>query len=182
MLAQEISNHFYRDWTDKVDVAVCPPYVDLKPVRTVFDFDKVKISVGAQNVYWEPKGALPGDLDSHASRNRLCVLHRRAFERRTLFGETNEEVNKKTRALRGSHQPPSSALASRLPFVTRERIRVRDRPGEAAFAGIDAFRGKRARSSPTSLFWAIGTGRTATPEQAEEVCARPFARRSSASR
>ncbi len=170
VLAQEISNHFYRDWTDKVDVAVCPPYVDLKPVRTVFDFDKVKISVGAQNVYWEPKGAFTGEISIPMLREigcAYCIVGH--SERRTLFGETNEEVNKKTRALLEARINPivcvGESLAVRdegtyLEFVTAQ---VR-----AAFAGIDAFEVKGAVVAYEPV-WAIGTGRTATPEQAQEV-------------
>ena len=172
VLAQEISNHFYRDWTDKVDVAVCPPYVDLKPVRTVFDFDKVKISVGAQNVYWEPQGAYTGEISIPMLREigcAYCIVGH--SERRTLFGETNEDVNKKTRALLESRINPivcvGESLAVRdegtyLSFVTAQV--------KAAFAGIDAFEVKGAVVAYEPV-WAIGTGRTATPEQAQEVCA-----------
>ena len=64
VLAQEISNRMERDWLELVDVAVCPPFVDLKPVKSVFEFDRVDIAVGAQNVYWEPKGAFTGESTS----------------------------------------------------------------------------------------------------------------------
>ena len=48
VLTQEISNNWRKDWEDKVDVVICPPFVDLKPVKTVLEFDKTKIFVGAQ--------------------------------------------------------------------------------------------------------------------------------------
>ena len=57
VLTQEISNQYEKEWPESVDIVICPPYVDLKPAKTVLDFDKTKIAVGAQNVYWEPKGA-----------------------------------------------------------------------------------------------------------------------------
>ena len=44
VLAQEISNRYYRDWSDKVDIVVCPPFVDLKSVHNVFEFDKARIA------------------------------------------------------------------------------------------------------------------------------------------
>ena len=50
VLTQEISNNWRKDWEDKVDVVICPPFVDLKPVKTVLEFDKTKIFVGAQDV------------------------------------------------------------------------------------------------------------------------------------
>ncbi len=67
VLAQEISNRMERDWLELVDVAVCPPFVDLKPVKSVFEFDRVDIigggDSGAQNVPLAAagaRGAFPG--------------------------------------------------------------------------------------------------------------------------
>ena len=172
VLAQDISNNFERDYADHVDVAVCPPFVDLKPVITVFEFDRVDIAVGAQNVYWEPNGAYTGEISAAMLKDIRCeyciVGH---SERRELFGETNEEVNLKVKALIAAGIKPivcvGESLAMRdggnyLDYVTAQ---VR-----AAFAGVDA----PAACSAVVAYepvWAIGTGRTATPEQAEEACA-----------
>lgn len=105
VLAQEISNEFEPDWAETVDVAVCPPFVDLKPVKTVFEFDRTKIAVGAQNVYWEPSGAYTGEISVAMLKEIGCgyciVGH---SERRTLFGETNEDVNLKVKALLGEER------------------------------------------------------------------------------
>ena len=94
VLTQEISNNWWKDWEDKVDVVICPPFVDLKPVKTVLEFDKTKIFVGAQNVYWEEAGAFTGEVSVPMIRECGCdyciVGH---SERRGLFGETNEDVN-----------------------------------------------------------------------------------------
>lgn len=172
VLSQEISNNLYRDWLEQVDVAVCPPFVDLKSVKSVFDFDKLKVGVGAQNVYWEEKGAFTGEISTGMLREIRCawciVGH---SERRTLFAETNEEVNKKAKALIAACIKPivcvGESLAVRdegsyLDYVTAQ---VR-----AAFAGIDEADAASAVVAYEPV-WAIGTGRTATPEQAEEVCA-----------
>lgn len=172
VLAQEISNHFYPDWTDKVDVAICPPFVDLKPVRTVLDFDRVKIGVGAQNVYWEEKGAFTGEVSVPMLTEigcEWCIVGH--SERRTLFGETNEDVNKKAKALIAGRIKPivcvgeSLAVRDEGSYVEFVTAQVR-----AAFAGIDEQDAKTAVVAYEPI-WAIGTGRTATPEQAEEVCA-----------
>ena len=100
VLAQDISNNFEPDWADTVDVVVCPPFVDLKPVKTVFEFDRVPVGVGAQNVYWEEKGAFTGEVSvpmlSEIGCGWCIVGH---SERRGIFGETNEDVNKKVKAL-----------------------------------------------------------------------------------
>lgn len=172
VLAQEISNGIYPDILDEVDVAVCPPFVDLKPVKSVFEFDRVNIALGAQNVYWEPKGAFTGEISIPMIKEigcTYCIVGH--SERRHLFGETNEDVNLKVRALIEAGIAPiicvGESLSVRdegvyLDFVTAQ---VR-----AAYAGVEA-----ADAANTVLayepVWAIGTGRTATPEQAEEVCA-----------
>lgn len=175
VLAQEISNEYYKDWSEVVDIAVCPPYVDLKPVKTVFDFDRTKIAVGAQNVYWEPSGAYTGEISVGMIREAGCtyciVGH---SERRELFGETNEDVNLKVKALLAQN-------ADRIdPIVcVGESLAVRDEGSyvdfvtsqvRAAFAGVDETEGKNCVVAYEPI-WAIGTGRTATPEQAQEVCA-----------
>lgn len=172
VLAQEISNEMEPDWLDHVDVAVCPPFTDLKPVWTVFDFDHLKVAVGAQNVYWEPSGAYTGEVSIPMLREigcRYCIVGH--SERRELFGETNEDVNRKVRALIEAGIAPivcvgeSLAVRDEGAFLDYVTAQVR-----AAFAGID---GDDARTTVVAYepVWAIGTGRTATPEQAEEVCA-----------
>ena len=155
VLTQEISNNWWKDWEDKVDVVICPPFVDLKPVKTVLEFDKTKIFVGAQNVYWEEAGAFTGEVSVPMIRECGCdyciVGH---SERRGLFGETNEDVNKKVRALLGGRLKPIVCVG--------ESLAVRDEgTTDDAAKCVVAY----------EPIWAIGTGHTATPEQAEEVCA-----------
>ncbi|WP_165170294.1 triose-phosphate isomerase [Adlercreutzia sp. ZJ242] len=172
VLAQEISYDFYRDWLELVDVAVCPPYVDLKPVVNVFEFDHLKVGVGAQNVYWEPKGAYTGEISIEMLREigcEWCIVGH--SERRGLFGETNEDVNKKVKALVDGGIKPivcvGESLAVRDEGSYLEYVCAQVR---AAFAGVDEAAAKSAVVAYEPI-WAIGTGRTATPEQAEEVCA-----------
>lgn len=91
-------------------------------MKTVLEFDKTKIFVGAQNVYWEEAGAFTGEVSVPMIRECGCdyciVGH---SERRGLFGETNEDVNKKVRALLGGALRRSYALASRSPCAMRVR-------------------------------------------------------------
>ena len=174
VLCQELSNRYYRDWSDKMDIVVCPPFIDLKGAVNVFDFDHCRIGVGAQNVYWEEKGAFTGEISVPMLEEigcTYCIVGH--SERRTIFGETNEDVNRKVKALLGGRERITpivcvgESLAVRDEGTTEEFVNAQVR---AAFAGLDAQQAKRCVIAYEPI-WAIGTGRTATPEQAEEVCA-----------
>ena len=155
-----------------MDVVVCPPFIDLKPVKTVFEFDRMDVELGAQNVHWEEAGAFTGEISTGMLKNVGCdwciVGH---SERRTLMGETNEDVNRKAKALIAAGMKPIVCVG--------ESLAVRDAEAQdefvcaqvdAAFAGIPAASAKSCVVAYEPI-WAIGTGRTATPEQAEAMCA-----------
>lgn len=172
VLAQQICNRFEKDWGEDVDVVLCTPFLDLKPTWTVIDFENLPISVGAQNCYWEEKGAFTGEISVgmlKEARVSHCIIGH--SERRTLFGELNEDVNKKAKALLAQKMTPIICVG--------ESLSVRDEGThleyvcaqvKAAFAGIDEIDAKNCVVAYEPI-WAIGTGRTATPEQAQEVCA-----------
>lgn len=171
VLAQEISNEYEKDWKERVDVVVCPPFLDIKPVWTVFDFDKVPYAVGAQNCYWEESGAYTGEISIQMlkeARAEYCIVGH--SERRNLFGETNQDVNRKARALVAAGMHPivcvGESLAVHDAGETLEFVCAQVR---AAFAGMDAHDAAECVVAYEPV-WAIGTGRTALPEQAEEVC------------
>lgn len=172
VLTQEISYAYDKEWDECVDVVLCTPYIDLKPAKTVLDFDRSKIAVGAQNVYWEASGAYTGEISVPMLREigvEYCIVGH--SERRTLFGETNEDVNKKVKALIAGGLVPivcvGESLAVRDEGTTDEYVCAQV---QAAFAGVDA---REAAGCVVAYepIWAIGTGRTATPDQAEAVCA-----------
>ena len=172
VLTQQICNRFEKDWADSVDVVLCPPFLDLKPAWTVIDFEDLPISVGAQNCYWQESGAYTGEISVSMLKEAgcdYCIIGH--SERRTLFGETNEGVNKKAKALLAAKLTPIICVG--------ESLAVRDEGStldfvcaqvKAAFAGIDELDAKSCIVAYEPI-WAIGTGRTATPEQAQEVCA-----------
>ena len=172
VLAQEISNRYEKAWAASVDAAVIPPYVDIKPVKAVFEFDRVPIAVGAQNAFWEPSGAYTGEISVGMLKEIGCgyciVGH---SERREYFGETNEVVNRKVKALIPSGITPIVCVGESLAVRDEgSALEFVDAQVRAAFAGIDA--GDAAKCVVAyEPIWAIGTGRTATPEQAQEVCA-----------
>ena len=172
VLTQKICNAYDKWWVDKVDIALCPPATDLKAVKSVIEFEGFDIAVGAQNVYWEESGAFTGEISvpmlSEIGCEYCIVGH---SERRGYFNETNEDVNKKAKALLAGKISPIICVG--------ESLAVRDEGNtldyvcaqvKAAFAGIDNFQAKKCVVAYEPI-WAIGTGRTATPEQAQEVCA-----------
>ena len=172
VLAQEICNRFDKHWADSVDVAVMPPFVDIKPVKTVFEFDRVPVRVGAQNVYWEPSGAFTGEISVPMLTEigcAYCIVGH--SERREHFGETNEQVRTKIRALLPSGITPvvcvGESLAVRDEGTALEYVGAQVRAALAGFTPDEASRCVMAYEP----IWAIGTGRTATPEQAQEACA-----------
>ncbi len=99
-LVQKLSFRLKDSDYDAVDVSVHPPFTDLRSIQTVLDADKIPISLGAQNCHWEEKGAFTGEVSPAmlAKLNVAYVIIGHS-ERRELFGETDEWVNKKLHAV-----------------------------------------------------------------------------------
>jgi len=150
------------------EVVVAPPYTALESAARVLAGGA--IGLAAQNLHWEPKGAYTGEIAGEMLKDVGCTYviigH---SERRQYFGETNETVQQKIEAAVRAGLKPIVCLGetlrereggNTLPVIERQ---VRD--GLAGF-GRDVVRSLVIAYEPV---WAIGTGRTATPEQAEEV-------------
>ena len=154
---------------DKAEVIFCVPYVDLIPV-----IDTVKgsnILVGAENLYFEDKGAYTGEISAPMLKEMgvNCVIIGHS-ERREYFNETDETVNKKIfKALEYGLMPIfccGESLAEREDNITIERIRIQIKRG---MKGLSAEQAKQVVIAYEPI-WAIGTGKVATSEQAQEVC------------
>lgn len=170
VLTQQLCNQYNHKW-DNVDIVVCPPAIDIKSVYTVIDFDKTKIAVGAQNVHWEESGAFTGEISIPMIKEagcEFCIVGH--SERREMFNETDTSVNLKVKALIEADIAPIVCVGESLSmrdsgdYVGFIVAQVR-----AALAGLDEADMKKVVIAYEPI-WAIGTGRTATPEQAEEVC------------
>ncbi len=155
---------------DNVEVVVCPSFTALRSVQTTIDGDKLKIGLGAQNCHWEPSGAYTGEVSPPmlAKLNVKYVIVGHS-ERRELFGETDEIVAKKLRAVLGAGMSPilcvGETLEEREQGVTDQKVQGQI---EAAFQKLPADDAARCVVAYEPI-WAIGTGHNATPEDANNT-------------
>jgi triosephosphate isomerase len=157
---------------DAVDVTVHPPFTDIRTVQTAIDSDHMSIALGAQHCHWEEKGAFTGEV-APVMLAKLQVRYVIAghSERRQLFGETDEMVNRKVRAILGAGMTPilcvGETLEEREAGETEAKVVAQVRAGLAGVSR-DAVASMVIAYEP---IWAIGTGRTATPQDAQTMCA-----------
>ena len=155
--------------TEEDDVVFCVPAIDIIPV--VEAAKGSNIQVGAENMYFEEKGAYTGEISPNMLTDagvKYVVLGH--SERREYFAETNETVNKKMlKAFEHGLTPImccGETLEQREQGVTMDFIRQQVKVG---FQNVTADQAKTAVIAYEPI-WAIGTGKTATTEQAQEVC------------
>ena len=155
---------------DEVDVVFCVPAIDIIPAMEAAK--GTNIQIGAENMYFEEKGAYTGEISPNmlndAGVKYVIIGH---SERREYFAETNETVNKKVlKAFEHGITPIiccGESLTQREQGITIDWIRQQIK---IAFLNVTAEQAKTAVIAYEPI-WAIGTGKTATTEQAEEVCA-----------
>jgi triosephosphate isomerase len=158
----------YKD-TD-VRAAICAPYTQLTALKAAFE--GTGIAVGAQNVHFEVQGAYTGEISSAMLEEigvDYCIVGH--SERRQYFNETDETVNKKLHQLFSTEIVPILCVGE----VLEERdagkeFEVVKTQMEGALAGLTGDQVSRLVVAYEPV-WAIGTGRTASPEQANEMCA-----------
>lgn len=161
-----------KDELEVVDVSLHPPFTDVRSVQTLIDTDKLGYLLGAQHCHWEEKGAYTGEV-SPVFLAKLGVQYVICghSERRELFGETDEVVAKKVAAIQQHGMTPilcvGETLAERESGDTETKVLGQVR---AALAGRSA---QQVGSMVIAYepIWAIGTGRTATSDDAQQVCA-----------
>lgn len=156
--------------TDEVDVIICPPFTCLPAAVSICQGTKIK--VGAQNMHWEGKGAFTGEVSpSMLTDLKIEYVIIGHSERRQYFGETDETVNKKIHtALMYGLKPivcVGETLEQREQGITYELLRMQTK---LALQGLEdeQVRGIIIAYEP---IWAIGTGKTATPDDANNAIA-----------
>ncbi len=154
---------------DGVDVAVLPPFTHLARVAQVLDGTHVK--VGAQNVYWEAAGAFTGEISAPMLQGLCTHVLVGHSERRNLFGDTDDDVARRLHAAL-SHDLRVIVAVGETESQRESELTgaVIHRQMDAAFEGVEVADVARIDVAYEPV-WAIGTGRTASPDQAQEVCA-----------
>jgi len=158
--AERFVDSFLRDIgeVNDVEVVIIPPFTAIAKVSEALGRAQ-NIKVGAQNMYWEKRGAFTGEISAPLLRDlfvHYVVLGH--SERRTLFGETDEMVNRKVRA----------ALEAKLRPIVCVGEKILSIQLRGSLAGLSP---KELQESVVAYepVWAIGTGRNATPQQAQEA-------------
>ncbi len=155
---------------EAVDVVICPPFTDIRPLQNLMDADKIPMILGAQNCHWEDSGAFTGEVSTPmlAKLNVQYVIVGHS-ERRQLFGETDETVNLKLKAVLKHEMAPivcvGESLEEREAGATTAKV---DGQTRAAFDGVKVADAQRCVVAYEPI-WAIGTGRTATAADADET-------------
>jgi triosephosphate isomerase len=169
---QKLAYLVTKDDVAKVDVSIHPPFTDLRSVQTVIDADKLQFALGAQHCHFDDKGAFTGEI-SPVFLAKLGVQYVICghSERRELFGETDEMVAAKATAIVKHGMTPiicvGETLAEREAGDTETKVLGQVR---AALAGRSAEQ-VGALVIAYEPIWAIGTGRNATADDAQQVCA-----------
>jgi len=152
-------------FVERVEKVLCPPFISLDAVRS--RVSGTNILVGAQNAFWEPKGAYTGEISVTMLKGLADYVILGHSERRQYFHETDEDVNRKVKAV--------LATGLRVIMCVGESLEINDAGNTDAFVGSQVRKGLDGVESLANVviayepIWAIGTGRAATPEGAGQV-------------
>ncbi len=151
----------------KIELAVCPPYPYLSQLAAALKGSN--IGLGAQNMYWEAAGAYTGEVAPAMVAEFCQYVILGHSERRTLFGETDESVNRKVKAALAAGLTPIICVGETLAEnEAGQTAAVVTRQLKGGLEGLNAEDGRRIVIAYEPV-WAIGTGRAATSDQAQAV-------------
>jgi triosephosphate isomerase len=171
-MVQKLSYRLEAPDYGRVDVVVCPPLTALRSVQTVIETDRLEIGLGAQHCFYEEKGAYTGEV-SPQMLAKLSVSYVIAghSERRQIFGETDEGVNKKVKAILEAGMTPIMCCGETE--TEREQGRTEEKVGSQVRLGLQGLTPEQVGGMVVAYepIWAIGTGKTASADDAGEMCA-----------
>ncbi|HEX3789447.1 MAG TPA: triose-phosphate isomerase [Pseudonocardiaceae bacterium] len=171
-LVQRLAFALPEKYLDKVEVAVLPPFTHIRSVQTLVDGDKLRLVYGAQDLSPHENGAYTGDISGAMLAKLGCtyvvVGH---SERREYHHEDDELVNRKVRAAVKHGLAPILCVGEKLDV--REQSDHVPHCTQQLIAGLKGLKVDQVKSVVIAYepVWAIGTGRVATPKDAQEVCA-----------
>ncbi len=167
---QKLSYLLDKKDAEAVEVVICPPFTALRSLQTLLDADRLPYGLGAQDVHWEEKGAFTGEIAPAmlaALKCRYVIVGH--SERRQHFGETDEVVQKKVRAVFAAGMVPILCVGESL--EERDAGRTEDKVVGQVRAALTGVEEQQVGSLVVAYepIWAIGTGRNANPADAGEV-------------
>ena len=157
---------------DVADVLVCPPFTALRAVQNLIEGDNMQILLGGQNCHWEREGAFTGEIAAPMlSRLKCSYVIAGHSERRQFFGETDEIVNKKAKAIFAADMTPIVCVGEHLD--DREGGRQEEVVDTQLTGSLKGLSGEQLAGMVIAYepVWAIGTGKNATPGDAQTMCA-----------
>ena len=169
---QKLAYRLEKDDYEFVDVSVHAPFTDIRSVQTTLESDRIPIIVGAQNCYWEEKGAFTGEVSpAFLAKLNVGLVIVGHSERREIFGETDEWVNKKVKAVLKYDMTPIMCVGETL--EEREEGLADEKVLGQLKAGLAGVSAEQVGSMVVAYepIWAIGTGKTATTDDAQAMCA-----------
>jgi triosephosphate isomerase len=171
-VVQRLGYALSKEDYEATEVSLHPPFTDLRSVQVVLQSDRIPVALGAQDCHWEASGAFTGEV-SPPMLAKLDVRYVIAghSERRQLFGETDQDVSRKVRAILAAGMTPIMCVGETL--EERDAGGAEDKVRGQVQAGLGRLGGEQLESTVVAYepIWAIGTGRTATPSDAQLMCA-----------
>ncbi|MGI8774351.1 MAG: triose-phosphate isomerase [Actinomycetota bacterium] len=172
VLVQQLGHELAEHDFDRVEVAVCPPFTSLRTVQTLIDSDRYRFVLGAQNMHHEKSGAFTGEVSASMLKSLdVTYVILGHSERREVFGETDEEVNRKVKAAFENDLVPIVCCGEtddeHEAGDTQSKV---DRQVRAALNGLKPEQIREVVVAYEPI-WAIGTGKTATPDDAQATVA-----------
>ncbi len=169
---QKLHYLIHKEVFDDVDVSIHPPFTDIRSIQTLVESEELEFALGAQHCHSEDTGAFTGEVSPAflAKLNTEYVICGHS-ERREIFGETDEIVNAKVLAILKHAMTPILCCGETLD--EREAGGTEDKVLGQIAAGLAGVSNEQIASMVIAYepIWAIGTGKTATSEDAQTVCA-----------
>lgn len=170
-LVQQLTYHLEPGDYQANEIVVIPPFTALRSLQTLIEGDRLPLGLGAQNCHWETEGAYTGEVSPPMLARLQCAYvvcgH---SERRTHFGETDEVVNRKVHAVLAHGMTPIMCVGERL--EQRESGEAETVVAGQVRAGLQGVTPEQVGGMVIAYepIWAIGTGKTATPADAGDMC------------